>query len=460
VANLVTIDLDVKDLIRILGGNEGQLMHFCRTTSWASCFLQRRMLTGVVLTVLILSVASASRGGETKSPLEVPLKDYSKGEEYTEKEITFLTNRWSERETEEVAVWIEAGADPGERPESVQVIGILERGQEYEHLFDLRCINLRWLDASRTGDEPATRLSYAHLDHADLSYACLKDADLRDVHLECANLEHADLEGATLENAYLEHVNLEHANLEHTDLADANLNHADLRSARLDHADLSNARLKYANLRHASLKHADLGLAQLDYADLSNANLEHADLTLASIVGADLSSVFLSDTVFRNVEWGGEGQTNSDAHHFTDFDVRGIRYSDPLFDQFVRQSEFIRRLQGRWPKLVWVWRVISDGGRSPVRWLVTCGIVIAFFAALFFVMRRLGFPIVKLREGTARTWFSDVYLSIVTFLTLGFRDVVPCNWIGQVVVVIAVVAGYVMLGGMISIFIMKLVPPL
>lgn len=42
--------------------------------------------------------------------------------------------------------------------------------------------------------------------------------------------------------------------------------------------------------------------------------------------------------------------------------------------------------------------------------------------------------------------FDSFYLSIVTFSSLGFGDIVPINWIGQLLVLINVVSGYVVLG--------------
>jgi len=51
------------------------------------------------------------------------------------------------------------------------------------------------------------------------------------------------------------------------------------------------------------------------------------------------------------------------------------------------------------------------------------------------------------------------YFSMVTFSTLGFGDVTPCNWVGELAVMAEVFLGYVLLGGLITILAMKLVPP-
>jgi hypothetical protein len=51
---------------------------------------------------------------------------------------------------------------------------------------------------------------------------------------------------------------------------------------------------------------------------------------------------------------------------------------------------------------------------------------------------------------------SAFYFSIVTFTTLGFGDVVAVNLFARFLVTFEVILGYVMLGGLISIFANKL----
>ena len=53
---------------------------------------------------------------------------------------------------------------------------------------------------------------------------------------------------------------------------------------------------------------------------------------------------------------------------------------------------------------------------------------------------------------TAHNWYTPFYFSMVTFTTLGFGDVTPLDWVGQMWITLEVVLGYVMLGGLISIF--------
>lgn len=50
------------------------------------------------------------------------------------------------------------------------------------------------------------------------------------------------------------------------------------------------------------------------------------------------------------------------------------------------------------------------------------------------------------------TCFSFFYYSIVTFTTLGFGDITPTTLCTELLVMIEVILGYIMLGGLISIF--------
>jgi hypothetical protein len=48
------------------------------------------------------------------------------------------------------------------------------------------------------------------------------------------------------------------------------------------------------------------------------------------------------------------------------------------------------------------------------------------------------------------------YYSVVTLTTLGYGDIVPNSTLGQILVIVEVCIGYMMLGGLISIFANKL----
>jgi hypothetical protein len=53
--------------------------------------------------------------------------------------------------------------------------------------------------------------------------------------------------------------------------------------------------------------------------------------------------------------------------------------------------------------------------------------------------------------------FSHYYYSVVTFTTHGFGDIVPRELWAEVAVTLQVIMGYIMLGGLISIFATKFI---
>ena len=69
--------------------------------------------------------------------------------------------------------------------------------------------------------------------------------------------------------------------------------------------------------------------------------------------------------------------------------------------------------------------------------------------AVFFA---LAYGFVAVDYGDYETAISPFYYSVVTLTTLGYGDVLPASVPAQIVAMCEVVLGYVMLGGLLSIF--------
>jgi uncharacterized protein YjbI with pentapeptide repeats len=333
----------------------------------------------------------------------VAVYDIEAGERYPDEEVECLRNRWSDEMLDEVVAWINASTANELRPQWLVYVGT--RGQN-----EWRGPDLRGIDLSGRGilapseDKPRAVLQGAHLEYAKLDMVDLRRADLTEAHFE-----HADLRSVQLQGAILGRVHLQHANL-------------------------------------------------------SKANLREVAMERARIWGADLSDVFLSETNFWNVKWRSAKGTKPDPNSFRGFDVRGIRYSDPLFDQWVKQANFIRRVKDNWPKGWWWWNLTCNCGRSIRRWALVCGVIAVFFGLVFCLAAEVfAYPLVRLGKdaGFARAPnpFTYFYFSVVTFTTLGFGDVRPTGLLGEILVTLEVIFGYIGLGGLISIFTTKLIPP-
>ena len=91
-----------------------------------------------------------------------------------------------------------------------------------------------------------------------------------------------------------------------------------------------------------------------------------------------------------------------------------------------------------------IWWATSDCGRSLARWALWTIALAAAFGAVY--------SRVDIAYANHETWLSPFYFSVVTLTTLGYGDAVPRSTAAQLVAMLEVVAGYMMLGGVLSIF--------
>ncbi len=294
---------------------------------------------------------------------------------------------------------------------------------------DLRNVDLTGRDLS------AVDLSGRDLSGARLFKANLKNANLQDATLDGAEFAGADMEGANLDGASARRAGFGLANLQ-----GASLVNADLQDASLTHANLRGANLHCVNFSHARLREADLS-----NADLSEANLSHADLSLSNVAGANFSNSDLRQArlrmlrQFKKANWVG-------------VDIRNINFAGAyLMHREISDQNFLHefRSYSRLSALLYYpWWLTCDCGRSMLRWCFWIGAQAVLFAWLF--------TLVGVDYGSHPTPLSPFYFSVVTLTTLGFGDVVPTTLGGQLVVIAEVTMGYIMLGGLLSIFSNKL----
>ncbi len=232
----------------------------------------------------------------------------------------------------------------------------------------------------------------------------------------CPKLSRADLRGANLQGA-----SLHRACLQGTMLQGASLSRADLRRAEMAGADL----------RGADLERADLSQATLDRVDARGASLQRAKgLESATLDGLMVDS--------KTCLWG--------------IETSGIRPRYPVLARIIADAQFVEDFRAQHRVWASVWRWTCDYGRSWMRWACWALVIALAFGVLFTLLPGS----FELRAGREPTPFTYFYFSIVTFTTLGFGDVVPKDLLGEVLLSVEVVLGYVMLGGLISILATKL----
>jgi hypothetical protein len=295
-------------------------------------------------------------------------------------------------------------------------------------------------------------LSSLELTGADLSEADLSDADLFEADLREANLKMASLAGADLSSA-----DLTGADLYKADLAGAFLTGVVAADAYLGEANLSGADLRGATLDGANLTDADLSSARLVDAVLTEANLTRAALTAADLRNATLASVNVTDVRYQPVRamrgkyFGIRGIASCFGNAQFVRDAQDQDYLDTFESSIDQTPSRVRREAKR--AVFKAWGLI-DYGRSlgrPVAYAVTLALLFGFVYWLdrFFEWGLLDY------SNSAQSGLSPFYYSVVTYTTLGFGDITPSHWVGEVIVIAEVVLGYVTLGLLLSILATK-----
>lgn len=261
-----------------------------------------------------------------------------------------------------------------------------------------------------------------------------------------ADLSRVNLRGVNLENRNLRLADLSFSNLEKANLINTNLMQADLSRARLIAADLHDAKLQKANLFSSNLERARLSWANLKNADLSYAKLKEANLIKANLKGARLANTDFDNTNVRSVKYSRWGE------------YTGVRVAvcngNPLFRRFAQDQDLIEQFRNSFWRtpIYFLWLILADCGRSLLLWSTWSAFFAILFGLKFFTLGPKAFSIAHLPW----TKSTMIYYSVVTFTTLGFGDIVPKTPEAAWWVMAEVVLGYIMLGGLISIFATKL----
>ncbi|MBI3092418.1 MAG: pentapeptide repeat-containing protein [Candidatus Tectomicrobia bacterium] len=371
---------------------------------------------------------------------------------------------------------------------------------------DLTGLDLRGANFDRANLRKANlsdaKLEDASFDHANLCSAILSKLDLRRTRFHLTAFDGAELNEVQLGSADLTGSSLQGASLFLAHLFGARLIGVNFSKAKMRCADLREAKLSYASFLGADLTLANLFNADLTDANLEGANLHQAELIQTNLTRANISSAILSGSTFfadiTEVNFNGKtrlrglrlyGQPTLDHHpsfkrHLYDEIFLGQREREILSwlstnrRTNLEAGKGIRKLclaskyaffQPRWgirSLLHFLWGVTSDYGRNFKRWCATEAVIALIFGFLYSNLgfthwferwpdlqswlREVGDPCIVIQS--AKTWFTPWYFSVVTFTTLGFGDIRPCNLSGQLFVTLEVVIGYLMLGGMVSIF--------
>jgi len=292
-------------------------------------------------------------------------------------------------------------------------------------------------------------LKNAKLMHMNLENANLAKADLTEANLSFTNFKNANLVFSNLESAIFYFANFEGANFAAAHLKNAYLEDANLAGARLSGANLKNAILANSNLKNACLVDAHLEGTNLNAVNFKNANLSSVSFDqkimwkLTKATGFNLKKLWsqryniLLDTTIR---------------------CKGVNaatcYGSQQFKLFLQDQDFLEEyLETKWGgKIFFIWWLFADCGRSLGRWAGWSLLLALLFAYFFWLLGSNSFDTQHLKFN----FLTMFYYSVVTFTTLGFGDIIPKTTTAAMCVTVEVILGYVMLGGLITIFASKL----
>lgn len=285
--------------------------------------------------------------------------------------------------------------------------------------------------------------------------------------------------------------------LHHAKFTEANLFGAYFTGAELYRADLSNAILIGADFRGVDLNRAKLFSTILRGSDLRNALITnvkwHGPLKLQWRQIIDSFEQVYSPTFWRKftslisknklLNWFFKLKILPEFKYQDSPEVGNTRISGADFansehlEKFIKDEQFgqelIENCQHDWKMFIIVklWAITCDCGRSMFRWCMV-SLFLAFIWGVFFIIA--GAQNFELSDKSLNwnpfapfladfkecNWnpIAPFYYSVITFTTLGFGDITPKLhlWFLQILVMFEVILGYIMLGGLISIFANKL----
>lgn len=362
--------------------------------------------------------------------------------------------------------WYHDGERTDLRHEAVAVIRALQLGEKdwESYLRELPFVDevengrdLRGLDFSSIKGVPGLKydrdgfldLSFADLHNADLSYANLYRIHLENANLYSCNLSYANLLNTHLQDAILEFVNFEGAHLEKIDLRGfdlssvKNLHQAYLAKLRLNDTIISRFQFRQDDGRYRIkteiVAEKTLKEARRDKAKLPEAIRLYEEARISYLA---LRNNFGSIGSHRGESWAEYREKEMERKilslRLKNREFRGLTRIQKAFELFGYNFFNQLFMYGENP-----WRLI---------WWALCMILVCAFLYPFFgiISAETGGWLSYSGSNSAyellRVFASALYLSAVSFTTVGYGDLVPAGGWGKLIAGFEGFAGLLFLG--------------
>lgn len=224
----------------------------------------------------------------------------------------------------------------------------------------------------------------------------------------------------------------------------------------LEGSKFVDAHMEYGQFIEAHLEGAEFINAHLEHAGFGGVHMEGTNFTKAHVQGANFGVAIVDG---RTLLW--KCGVDSDTYfHGTGLDRLRV---DAGTKQLLEYNIRLKNWEWWYEKGCWLTRLLKKAFVRSFWWMSDYGrrtgrIIITFFglAFLFAIVYRIWptLVIVNYVVGDIRSFVHALYFSVVTMTTLGFGDIAanPDSCVGQILLMIQVILGYVLLGALVTRF--------
>ncbi|HEV8095613.1 MAG TPA: ion channel [Burkholderiales bacterium] len=255
-----------------------------------------------------------------------------------------------------------------------------------------------------------------------------------------------DLRGIRIEGTQMDGMLIRRVNLRWATIRDVGF-----KGARLIDCNLSQASFSECYFRRAVFQKCDIVNSKFEWCDFPNARLEASRLDFASFRNCEIA---LSSIAFRegtNPHVLARACRNLKLNamtmgHFDD--ASQLAYLEKTYERHILHKEAFgtgERQHGRLKSIArWLDSMLLNllWGYGEKPWRLAFGMIVAIygFATLQYALD--GIP--------GHGWWEHVYFSGITFLTVGYGDLVPVEPIPRMLAVLEAITGMTMLGMLIA----------
>jgi len=274
-----------------------------------------------------------------------------------------------------------------------------------------------------------------------------------------------DLRGINLERKKLQNSNLSRTKLDYTNLNQVDFQNSFFQQSSFKNAEMVNSKFMNSSFYNSCLENVDLGFSNLEGSDLRYTNFTDANLFRTNLKKCEVNEQTEFDEYIIQEKDKDYKRAEEVYRNLKDlFKSNGLYEKAGKF--YYRESvcntkcfyECLEKMKLNYSKFkafcYWIYRkslgILMGYGEKPLRILIAWILVIALSSLSYFI-----FGIEYNCEKTLLSKIGNsIYLSIVTFTTLGYGDIVPVGW-GKIIAATEATLGYILLSLFLVVFVRK-----